>query len=153
MQFQDIESRLNIREEEERRILAMIESTGSLEELIRLEARLGDLRLAIERYRRRMMEIDHMASFSTIDLMLSEVSEDEAIVPLDASFGDRMAAGFQGSVEFSLRLLEGVAMLAAMVALPLFIISLPVLAAFFIIRRINRGSAGRRGEPSLKSID
>jgi len=140
MQFQDIASRVRIREEEERRILAMIDSTDNLEELIRLEARLSDLRLIMERYRRRMTEIDHLASFSAIVLNLSEVREDSGIAPADISFTMRMAAGFQGSVNFSIALLEGIAMLVAIVALPLAILSLPALGGLLVIRKLRATS-------------
>jgi len=135
MQFQDIESRLNIRREEERRILVMLENTTALDELIRLEGRLSNVRLAMERYRRRMSEIDHLASFSTIHLSLMEVeSEGETIIAED-SFFTRMGAAFGGSVEFTLTLLEGAAMLVAVLVLPLGLLALPVLAVVYFVRK------------------
>jgi len=138
MQFADMESRLQIRLEEERRILEMIDSTDDLTDLIRLEARLADLLIAIDLHRRNMTELDMLASFSTINLFVSEV-EEEGIVPvyLDG-FGGRIAEAFAGSVEVSVLLLEGFAILLASVILPLAIMGLIVFGIFLLVRRAVR---------------
>jgi len=138
LQFQDITSRLRIREEEERRLLTMIENTDDLSELIRLETRLANLRIIMERYTRRMTELDHLASFSTIHLSLSEVSEKSEIIPYGDNFFVRMTTAFDSSIEFSLALLEGIAILAATLVLPLVILAVPVLIGLFIIKKARR---------------
>ena len=138
LQFQDLTSRLRIREEEERRLLTMIENTNDLNELIRLETRLANLRIVMERYSRRMTELDHLAGFSTIHLSLTETSEKSAIIPYDYNFFIRMTTAFGSSVDFSFALLEGMAILVAMLALPLAILAVPVLAGLIIVRRMRR---------------
>ena len=138
MQFADMESRLQIRLEEERRIMAMIENTEDLSELIRLEARLSDLLIAIDAHKRSMTELDMLASFSTIHLSISE-AEEEGIVPvyLDG-FGGRIAEAFAGSVEFTVLLLEGFAILLASVILPLAIMGLIIFGIFLLVKRAVR---------------
>lgn len=138
MQFQDIESRLRIRQEEERRILNMIEAAEELEDLIRLETRLANVRIAMERYSRRMAEIDHLASFSAIHLHIIEVEEEREIVPYAAGFFSNIAAAFDGSISFSLALLEGIAVLVASVILPLALLAVPALAAYLIVKKVAR---------------
>ena len=140
MQFADMESRLRIRQEEERRILAMIEVTTELEELIRLETRLADLRIVLDGHQRRMTELDHLASFSTIHLSIIEVMEDDytVIAPYVDSFGDRIAEAFGASLEFSIVLLEGFAIFVAAVILPLSVIGLLVFVVIIIVRKALR---------------
>ena len=140
MQFQDMESRLAIRMEEEQRILTMIENTNALEDLIILEARLADLRIVMESYRRSILEIDHLASFSTINLFLREVTGEEGIMPTWDGFSGRMAGAFGSSVNFTLSLIEGFAVLIATIILPLAVLAAPVLIAVFVIKRVT----GRR---------
>ena len=137
MQFQDLESRLRIREEEERRIEAMLENTANLEELIRLESRLANLRLVMERYTRRMIEIDQLASFATINLSLREVSEEDIVaLYTDITFIDRIAGAFDTSINITLGLLEGFAVLIASIVLPITILSLPVLGAVMFVKKV-----------------
>ena len=139
MHFQDLDSRLRIREEEERRILSMIENATELEDLIRLESRLSNVRLTLERYRRRMAEIDHLASFATIHLSLTEVESEDAVAALTAdTFFTRISDAFGGSLEISLIILEGLVMFIAVIILPLTILAVPVLLGFFVIRRMLR---------------
>jgi len=138
MYFHDLANRLSIRQEEERRILDMIETATELEDLIRLEARLANVRIILEGHNRRMSEIDQLASFATISVSLQEVPEDEyMVVPVD-SFADRMGEAWGNSIAFSIALLEGVAMLMAMLILPVSILAIPALAAFLIIKRVSR---------------
>ena len=138
LQFQDLTSRLRIREEEERRLLRMIENTDDLAERIRLETRLANLRIVMERYNRRMTELDHLASFSTIHLSLAEVSEKPVISPYDDNFFIRITTAFGSSIDFSLALLEGIAILAAMLVLPLAILAVPILSGLLIVKRMRR---------------
>jgi len=136
MQFQDLESRLRIREEEERRILTMIENTTDLDELIRLETRLANLRIVMERYQRHKTEIDHLASFSTIHLSLREVESEDATAILQVdSFTNRMTTAFSDSIEFSLALIEGFVVLIAAVILPIAIIAAPILLVLYLRKR------------------
>ena len=135
-QFRDMESRMRIREEEERRVLAMIENTSEIEALIQLESRLGDLRLDMERQRSRMAEIDNLASFSTIHLHVTEVPENAP--DEDDSFFAQLGAAFDDSVNFSLGLLTGLALLAAALVLPLSIVGVIILGIFLLLKKLSR---------------
>jgi len=142
MRFSDMESRLRIRQEEERRLLAMIDSTEDLGELIRLETRLANLLITIDSIQRSMTELDHLASFATIHLHLEEVDEDDGkIVPYIDSFSDRIVAAFGGSIEFSVLLLEGFAIFLAAVILPITVIGLIIFGVFLLVRRAIRSRA------------
>lgn len=136
-QFQDMESRLNIRLEEERRLLAMIENAGSLEDLINLEARLADLRITIESLRRSMTDMDHLAAFSTIHLILHEVSEDGGIIPTWEGFDNRLISAFVSSIAFTASLIEGFAVLIAYIILPLALLAVPVSIVLLVMKRIR----------------
>ena len=137
LRFQDLESRLNIRLEEERRLLAMIENAGELEDLINLEARLADLRITIESIRRSMTDMDHLAAFSTIHLSIREVSEEDTAVPVWYGFNDRLISAFGDSFTFSAMLVEGFFVLIAYLILPVSIIFIPVLIVLLVMKKIK----------------
>ncbi|MCL1997662.1 MAG: DUF4349 domain-containing protein [Turicibacter sp.] len=136
-QFQDATSRLNIRLEEEARILTMLEATDVLEELIALEARLADVRIIIESHRQNLEDIQHMVSFSTIELFLQEVDDDGIMPTFDGFFG-QIGGAFGSSIGFSLALVENFFVLLASITLPLIILASPFLAIFLVIRRKNK---------------
>ena len=137
-QFQDLESRMNIRLEEERRLVEMIENTDDLEDLLNLERRLSDLRLTIEGQRRRLAEIDNLASFSTITLFLQEVTEEEMGVIPTGNGGEgvitRILAAFDGSISFSLAFLETIAVIIASVILPAGIVVALVFVGLKVVK-------------------
>jgi len=146
MQFQDLENRLSIREEEERRLMIMINNATNLDERIRLESQLTNLRLLMETYRRRMTEIDQLASFSTIRLSLHEVEEEGTGALLYAgidnnSFGARMSIGFGYSFNFSLAVLEGIVTLVAVLIIPLLALCLPALGGFSLYKKLRHNKS------------
>jgi len=151
MLFLDLQSRLNIRVEEERRIEAMRDAATDLRDLLILERELSDLRVIVDRYRRRMTEIDQLASFSTIRLSLREVveiiieeeeeDEEEEYIPYIPEeppadgFGTRIASAFGSSVNFSVMLFEAVAVIIATLILPLTLFALPIFIGYVIYKK------------------
>lgn len=152
MLFLDLQSRLAIREEEERRVEAMLNAATNLQDVLALERQLSDLRVVVDRYRRRMTEIDRLASFSTIRLSIREVVEiieyeDEYIPyvpsyvpeepPIDDGFGSRIAAAFGSSLGFSIFLFEAVAMVFVSLLPPAAFLAIPALGVFILVKRLR----------------
>jgi len=148
--FADMQGRLRIREEEERRLQAMRDLATSLTDILRLEQELTTLRLHIDHYRRRMTEIDELASFSTIHVALREVTEaiepeeeEAAYIPYveeieeEPGFGGRISAAFSGSVRISLLVLEGITIVFAAVIMPLLLLAIPALAGLLLWRKFG----------------
>jgi len=138
LQFTDMQSRLAVREEEERRILSVLESTDDLEILIELEARLANTRIVLERYRRRMTELDHLASFSTITVWLREASENEYVFSIFDGFTGRIASAFSNSVSLGFMFLEGIGVVIAALAVP---VSLMAVFALIVYRIFKKAKA------------
>ncbi|MCL1883458.1 MAG: DUF4349 domain-containing protein [Defluviitaleaceae bacterium] len=144
MLFLDLQSRLSIREEEERRIEAMRDAATYLRDLIALERELSDLRVVVDRYRRRITEIDQLASFSTIRLSVREVEEIVEYVPyvpaeppID-SFGTRIASAFSASADVSVMLFETIAIIVVSLILPLGLLALPIFGGYIIYGVFHR---------------
>jgi hypothetical protein len=138
LQFTDMQSRLAVREEEERRILSVMENTDDLEILIELEARLANTRIVLERYRRRMIELDHLASFSTITVWLREASENEYVFSIFDGFTGRIASAFSNSVSLGFMFLEGIGVVIAALAVP---VSLMAVFALIVYRIFKKAKA------------
>ncbi|MCL2016352.1 MAG: DUF4349 domain-containing protein [Defluviitaleaceae bacterium] len=142
-QFRDLATRLRIQQEEERRLLAIIATTEDTTELITLYSRLFQVQLDMERQRIRMTEIDHLASFSTISLFLTEPWE----MPAAVTFGNRIGSAFGGSWNLTLTLTLGLVTLLFAVILPLLIVSSPVAAIVIFIRKRDKKLAEKNIPP------
>ena len=154
MLFQNLGSRLNIREEEERRVRMRLDNATSTEDIIALERELMELRLVIDGYRRHMTEIDQLASFSTIRVSLREVielieqEEEEEYDPYygidpyydepDTGFFARISGAFRSSVDFSLYVLELFVVFLAAVVIPVALLALPAYGLFLVSKKILR---------------
>jgi len=144
-EFNDLGSRLQIREAEEVRVQRMLEEATELEDIIRLEAQLTNLRLIIDAYRRRREEIDQLATFSTIGLSVYEVielpeieeEEEEEYYVLVYGFGDRISGAFNSSVNFMARALEEIGVFLALIILPVGLIGLVVGGIYFVIKGVS----------------
>jgi len=146
-EFNDLGSRLQIREAEEVRVQRMLDEATQLEDIINLEARLTSLRLAIDAYRRRREEIDQLASFSTINLSVFEVielpeiedeEEDEYYPILVAdSFGDRISGAFHASANFTMQALEAVGVFLALIILPGALLTVVLAGAYFAAKKVS----------------
>ena len=160
-EFNDLGSRLQIREAEEVRVQRMLEEATELADIIDLEARLTNLRLIIDAYRRRREEIDQLASFSTINLAVSEVvelpeieedeeeaEEEEEYYVLADGFGDRISGAFSASVNFMARALEGLGVFLALIIVPVgFLVVFVGIIYFIVIKISGRPLRWRRSKP------
>jgi len=123
-------SRLQIREEEKRRLEVMLDMATDLTDILRLEAQLTTMQLVVDAYRRRLTEIDHLASFSTITVRVYETAEmydleeeEEKYYPVYIdSFGTRFMAALNASLDFGVAILTGIAIFFAWVGLPVLLI-------------------------------
>jgi cell fate (sporulation/competence/biofilm development) regulator YmcA (YheA/YmcA/DUF963 family) len=134
MMFMDLESRLNIRLEEERRLTAMRAVADEIEDMLTLERELTDLRITIDSYRRRMTEIDHLATFATIRVAVREVG----VIASASGFGSRIASAFSLSVDLTVVLFEAISIAVAYTIVPAVLIAVPTIIIYKIVKRKKR---------------
>jgi len=143
MEFNDLASRLRIREEEKRRVENMLEIATALPEILRLEQQLTNLRLTIEAYYRRMTEIDDLASFSIINVALRKLEpyeeEDLYYLPYDDSdgFGTQLASAFSTSFGSTINVLTNIALALAWAGPPLLLFGIVTLMVYIVIKKLS----------------
>ena len=140
-QFYDAQSRLGLRQQEEARLLYMIDAAQDLDDLLEIESRLANVRITIERYLRRMSELDYLAAFATIHISLHEADPIEPTIITIDNFWGRMGGGFASSVGFSITLLQNLAILVATVIVPVSVVAVPI-GGWFIVRRRREKHVG-----------
>lgn len=95
--YVDMESRRNTLKTEQERLLALLETAGSLEDIIILEDRLSDVRYQLESMESQLRTYDNKVDFATVYLNISEVKE---LTPVEKlSTGERISNGFMNNLK------------------------------------------------------
>ena len=133
-QFYDMSARLETRLIEEERILALIDQTNTLRELLDLESRLSSTRLQIERYRTSLADLAGRITYSTIHVHLFDMEETyEAIAA--ATFGERIGGAFGSSIDGTISVFQFLIVVLAGAIIPLTIISPLIILLVFRYRK------------------
>lgn len=92
----DVSARLRSLKAQEERLLALLEESGSLEELIALQDRLSEVQYQIDSYTSQLQALDDRIDYATVHVSLYEVVR---YTPIEPSFGERIGEAFQDMVE------------------------------------------------------
>ena len=151
-QYYDVEARLNALRTQESRLLEMMEKAETVEDLIKIEDRLGDLRYQIESLQSTLKNWDRRVSYSSVTLTLTEVS---VYTPTEepgylSQLKEAVADGFAATGRFFKNLSLGLAEI-----LPLLIV-VAVLLLIFVPRMKKRRAAKKAkaaAKPAPKSAE
>ena len=141
-QFYDMISSYEIRRLEEERILALIEQTENVQELLALEQRLASTRLSIEMYLSQLNNMAGQIAYSTIEVTLSDIAEVPIII-LDPTLGERVSGAFGDSIDGTVRFAQGFVVFMAGAIVPLALVGVAA-AVIYIAVRVKT----RKNEPS-----
>lgn len=92
-QYVDIEARLKSLRTQEARLLALMEESGSLEELLAVQDKLMDVQYQIESYTGQMNVLTDRIDYATVRVYLEEV---DTYTPVEPTFGEEIADAFRG---------------------------------------------------------
>lgn len=95
--YVDMESRKKSLETEQERLTALLETAGSLEDIITLEDRLSSVRYQLESMESQLRTYDNKVDYSTVNMYIREVKE---LTPVEEeTTGERIVNGFLESLE------------------------------------------------------
>lgn len=97
LHYVDIESRKNALKAEEKRLLEIVESAETVEDIITVEERLADVRYELESIESQLRTYDNRINYSTVYLDIQEVKKFTDTQPKSAF--ERMGEGFMDSVD------------------------------------------------------
>ena len=93
----DTEARLRSLRTEYDTLLGLLEKAENLDEIIRLQDRLSNVRYEIESYEARIRSYDSLIAFSTVSMEVSEVERETAVE--EESFGHEVSRRFKESLQ------------------------------------------------------
>lgn len=142
-EYYDIEARLKSLRTQEERLLALLEKSGSLEDIIQLEQALSDVTYEIEKLTGTLRNYDSLISYMTVTMDLREVTKETEVAHAPVTLGERISAQFHSTMaglaefgEASLVFLAG--------SLPvLLLLAVLGLLVFFLVRGVKRSHKKR----------
>lgn len=100
MHYRDTESRLNVLNIKEERILELLKKAEKMEDIIALENSLSDLIYQKENLKGVLKDLDNKVDFSTVTISLREVQKIDVKDNVKTSFGQRIANAFSNSLHY-----------------------------------------------------
>lgn len=96
LQYADTASRVEALEVEQARLLELLEKAESLEDILKIEERLSDVRYELTSYASRLRVMDNQVTYATVHLNVNEVEE---LTPTEEpTVWERISRGFSRSV-------------------------------------------------------
>lgn len=149
-QYTDYEARLSSLKTQEERLLAMLEGSGDLESLIKLEERLSEVRYEIESIERNLRDFDQRLAFSTVTLELQEVEIYTPTAPVQRTFGEKLSIAFSDGWRGFVRSVQNITLFAvsALPVLLLLAVIVVVVVLLVIKKQKTKAKKLRKAEES-----
>ena len=135
-------------ETEQARLLELLAKAESMEDILKIEARLTDVRSQLEGIVSQLRVYDNMVSYSTVYLSLSEVRE-YTVVQEPETVWERIGAGFVESWKDMCQGLEDVFVLAVCAVPYLLPLGVIVAAVIVVILGIKKNKKKRPPQPPV----
>lgn len=96
LQYVDLDSHARMLEEEQERLLELLENAETIEDIITIEGRLSEVKYQLESMKSQLRTFDNKVTYSTVHIYIDEVKELTPVVEQTA--GERIAEGFAESI-------------------------------------------------------
>ncbi len=145
LQYVDMEARIKSLKTEQQTLLDLLSKAESLESIITLQNRLSDIRYEIESYESQIKAIDNKVTYSTLNITIREVVEEEEQQEIKKrTFLDDMKDAMEEMMENVVEFGKGVVILFIML-LPLTVILLiGGVIAIIIVKRAKKKKAAKK---------
>ncbi len=134
--YYDTESRLKTKQIEEQRVLEMITKAEKIDDLLRLEERLSQIRTEIELYQTSMTNIDRLSTFSTIKISITEIPT-LRITDTSQSFSKKLYNSFIASYNATVRFFESLIIWFFGAIIPLILLIICALIVILVLKVIK----------------
>ncbi len=138
-QYTDTESRLAVYRTEESRLLAMLEKSDTVADMITIESTLSSVRYEIESLTSRLKNLDNKVNYSSVTLSIREVEELTPAVQTHLTYGQQLSKGLKNTLKntgnFFKNLLKFIVVNSPVIIILIIII---VVATILIRRRDKR---------------
>lgn len=134
-QYQDTESRLNLLNIKEERMLDLLKKADKIEDIITIENQLSDIIYQKENLTKNLIDMDDKISYSTVFVNISEVEKLTNEITTETNFGNKITNAISDSL-YSFKIGLESFVIAFIYALPyLLVINIVVIVAYKIFNK------------------
>lgn len=100
-EYYDLDSRVSALRVKEERLLALLEKSGDLKDVLEIERELADTRAQLENYERQKLRIDSRSSLATVEIEIREISDPASELGGNGSpgLGERFLEALEDSLD------------------------------------------------------
>lgn len=147
-QYYDTEARLKSLRTQQERLLALLQKSGSLTDIIALEKALADVNYQIEELTGTLKQYDSLIQYSTVTIRLNEVIQPTQVEREPVTLGDKISHTFRQSVHGLASFGEGLLVfLLGCSPVLIFIILIVAVIYWFAWGRKNRRRRQKSPQP------
>lgn len=99
LQYVDTESQVKALETEQARLIELLAQAETLEDILKIEDRLTDVRYELERYASYLRTLENQVSYATVNLSITEVKEYTPVIQEEPTVWQRITEGFSRSIK------------------------------------------------------
>lgn len=134
----DTEARLKSLRTQQERLMALLEKSGALKDVIELEKALADVNYQIEQFTGTLRQYDSLIGFSTVSIQLNEVVKPTELENIPVTLGDKIARQFKDSMRSLGRFGEGLLVFFIGGAPIILLLAAIAIAVIFIVRKSKK---------------
>ncbi len=139
-EFMDLERRIANKQAEEERVREMFKQATTVEDLLKVEQRLSEVRMEIEGYQGRLRFLKDQVKYSTLTITLTEYGE----APIEETGGWRLEYHLKGAVRALISAIRAIVVAIIYIAIPGAVVWIPLLIIIALIRNAWRRHKQRR---------
>ena len=145
LQYVDMEARIKSLKTEQQTLMDLLAKAESLESIITLQNRLSDIRYEIESYESQIKAIDNKVTYSTLNITIREVVEEEEQQEIKKrTFLDDMKDAMEEMMENVVEFGKGVVILFIMLLPMTVILIIGGVIAIIIVKRAKKKKAAKK---------
>ena len=139
--YYDVQTRLDTQRKKLERLQAMFTAAEDVSDLIEIESAIADTQYYIDRYTSQLKTYDGKVDYSTVNASVREVRVTEM---KEVTLGQRIAEGFQNSLDAGAEFLEDMVIFLVS-ALPwLIAVAVVLVIVRLIVRKVKRNKTGKK---------
>jgi hypothetical protein len=148
-QYTDTASRLSAYETEEARLLEILAEAETVEDMIAVENRLGDIRYQKESLTSQLQNWDNQVSYSSVTIVLNEVQELTPEPTEEPTYWEEVGAAFRSTLR-GLFIIAKTLLKFLIAATPVLV---PILLVIVVILAVHRRKKKQQKQESQKAQD
>lgn len=137
-QYFDTEARVKTLKIQEERLLAILQKTEKLTDVIELEKRLSDIRTEIEGLTGTLKRYDNLVALATVEINIREVQEEKPLQPKPDTFADKIVDSFNKSVGALYDMLKGIVIIVVTLVPFLLLAAVIFVPVGFIMKKVRK---------------